>query len=209
MPLPDGLSPDLAPMVEPLACAVRTAERCVVEDGDTAIVLGGGVQGQFLTHLLSRRGCRVTLCDPHADRRERALRFGAVQALAAPRGAEAVARARSATPEGRGADLVVEAVGRPEAWESAVALARKGGHVVFHGGCAPGSTVTFPTHALHYGELQLTGSYHHTPEAVRQALTLLQEGSAPFGELLGPPIALEDVSRVLAAPGPKRPVIPE
>jgi L-iditol 2-dehydrogenase len=207
LPIPPGLAPEIAAMVEPLACAVRTAERCTVEDGDTAVILGGGVQGQFLTALLSGRGCRVHLCDPHEDRRRRALAFGAVETHDAPRNAEGVARVVKATPGGRGADLVVEAVGRPEAWEPAVALARPAGEVVFHGGCAPGSTVTLPTHPLHYGELRLQGFYHHTPDAVRRALVLLSEGAAPFADLLGDPIGLEDVARVLADSGPKRPVV--
>lgn len=208
LPIPDGLAPDLAAMVEPLACAVRTAERCTVDQGDTAVILGGGVQGQFLTALLTRRGCRVHLCDPHEERRRRALAFGAAETHEAPRDDAGVARVRRATPGGRGADLVVEAVGRPQTWEVAVALARSGGEVVFHGGCAPGSTVTLPTQPLHYGELRLQGFYHHTPDAVRRALALLSEGAAPFGDLLGPPIRLEEVARTLARSGPKRPVIP-
>lgn len=206
--LPPGLSPELAAMIEPLACAVRSAERCTVQEGDVAVVLGGGVQGQFLTTLLSRRGCRVVLCDPHDDRRRRAMAFGATETHEAPRDAAGVAAVRAATPGGRGADLVVEAVGRPEAWEVAAALARPGGEVVFHGGCAPGTTVTLPTAPLHYGELRLQGFYHHTPDAVRGALELLAEGAAPFGDLLGAAIGLEDVARTLAGPGPKHPVVP-
>jgi hypothetical protein len=85
---------------------------------------------------------------------------------------------------------VVEAVGRPETWALAAGLARPGGEVLLHGGCPPGSSVTLPTGPLHYQELTLRGSYHHTPEAVRAALALLVEGTLPFGELLGPPLAL-------------------
>jgi L-iditol 2-dehydrogenase len=208
LPIPAGLAPEIGAMIEPLACAVRTAERCTAEDGDVAVVLGGGVQGQFLTALLTGRGCRVHLCDPHDDRRRRALGFGAVATHDAPRDASGVDAVRAATPGGRGADLVVEAVGRPETWEVAVLLARPGGEVVFHGGCAPGSTVTLPTQPLHYGELRIQGFYHHTPDAVRRALDLLIEGATPLRELLGDPIGLEDVARVLVESGPKRPVLP-
>jgi len=206
--IPDGLAPEIAAMVEPLACAVRKAERCTVDEGGTAVILGGGVQGQFLTALLAGRGCRVHLCDPHEDRRRRALAFGAAETHDAPRDDAGAARVRRATPGGRGADLVVEAVGRAEVWEVAVVLARPGGEVVFHGGCAPGSTVTLPTHPLHYGELRLQGFYHHTPDAVRRALALLGDGASPFGDLLGAPIGLEEVARTLAQSGPKHPVIP-
>jgi L-iditol 2-dehydrogenase len=103
---------------------------------------------------------------------------------------------------------VVEAVGRPAAWRAALALARPGGEVLLYGGCPAGSEVTFPTHALHYAELRVMGSYHHTPEAVRAALALLTSGTVPFSELLGPPVGLGDVPAVLAAGGQKRPVVP-
>lgn len=208
LPRPPGLAPELAAMVEPLACAVRGVERSEAGAGDVAVVLGGGVQGQLLTALLARRGLRVLLCDPHEDRRERGLRFGAEAALPAPRDAAGIADVRRATPAGRGADAVLEAVGRPEAWEAAVALARPGGEVLLYGGCAPGTTVTLPTAPLHYGELRIQGSYHHTPAAVREALRLLSAGAAPFGELVGEPVGLADVPGILAGPGPKRPVVP-
>jgi hypothetical protein len=103
---------------------------------------------------------------------------------------------------------VVEAVGRPDAWEAAVAIARPGGEVLLYGGCAPGTTVTLPTFPLHYGELAIRGSYHHTPEAVREALAHLAAGDAPYDELLGDTITLDEVPGVLTAgSGLKRPVV--
>ena len=114
---------------------------------------------------------------------------------------------RAELPGERGADAVVEAVGRPETWRIAVALARPGGEVLLHGGCAAGSEVTLPTGPLHYDELTLRGSYHHTPAAVRRALAMLEAGELPVAELVGEPIGLGDVGAVLAAErGAKRPV---
>ena len=42
---------------------------------------------------------------------------------------------------GRGADVVIEAVGQPEAWELATHMVRHGGTVNFFGGCASGTRV--------------------------------------------------------------------
>ena len=70
-----------------------------------------------------------------------------------------------------------------------------------------GTTVTVPTEPLHYQELRIQGTYHHTPQAVRQALAFLVRASVPFHELVGDPIGLDDVAHVLATSGPKRPVI--
>lgn len=208
LPRPAGLDPRLAAMIEPLACAIRGVQRSQAADGDTVVIVGGGVQGQFLTACLARRGCQVIVCDPHGERRERALRFGAVRALDAPRDDAGVRRVRAETPGGRGADVVFEAVGRPETWQIAVGLARSAGEVNLYGGSPPGSTVTFPTEPLHYAEVSIQGSYHHTPQAVRDALALLVESAAPFAELVGEPVGLEEVATVLAESGAKRPVVP-
>ena len=208
LPRPSGLDPRIASMIEPLACAIRGVERSAAGDGDTVIVLGGGVQGMLITACLTQRGCRVVLCDPHADRRERALGFGASRVFDAPRDGTAARGLRAETPGARGADAVFEAVGRPAAWEMAVALARRGGEVNLYGGCAPGSMVTFPTGPLHYDELVLQGSYHHTPASVREALSLLEADAFPFHELVGETVGLVDVPTVLAESGRKRPVVP-
>ena len=90
-----------------------------------------------------------------------------------------------------------------------MSIARPGGEVLLYGGCAPGTSVTFPTFPLHYGELAIRGSYHHTPQAVREALAHLVAGDMPFGDLLGPEVTLEEVPGILrAGSGPKHPVRP-
>ncbi len=207
LPLPAGVAPERAAMVEPLACAVRGVERVTAGPGDEVVVLGGGVQGTLITALLAARGCLVTICDPHEERRARAVRFGAARVMDAPRDPDAIAAVRAAHGAGRGPDAVVEAVGRPGAWEAAVAIARPGGEVLVYGGCAPGTTVTLPTFPLHYQELTIRGSYHHTPEAVRAALGHLAAGDAPYDALIGDEVTLDEVPGILrAGSGEKRPV---
>ncbi len=208
IPRPPGLPLELAPLIEPLACAIHGVDRSAAAAGEQVVVLGGGVQGQFLTACLAARGCQVTVCDPHPERRARALRFGAVRALDAPHDDREAAVVASELAGGRGADVVFEAIGRPETWQLAVAIAGRGGEVNLYGGCRAGTTVTLPTQPIHYDELRLQGSYHHTPQTVRAALAMLVAGVAPFGELIGPPVGLAGVGAVLATSGPKRPVVP-
>lgn len=204
---PDDLPAWKAPMIEPVACAIHGVARSEAAEGDTVIVVGGGVQGQLLCARLTARGCRVIVCDPHPDRRERASAFGAVATADAPHTDEDVRRVRAMTPGGRGADVVFEAVGRTQAWEVAVGLARAGGEVNLYGGCPQGTTVALPTHPLHYAELRIQGSYHHTPATVREALADLRADAAPFDQLIGEPVGLDEVPTVLAESGPKRPVL--
>lgn len=208
--LPPGLAPELAAAAEPLACAVHTAAGCRPgAGGREVLVLGGGVQGALLAGLLSGSGDRVHLADPRPGRRARALRFGADVVHDAPRHDAGAAALAAALPGGRGADLVVEAVGRPQAWRAAVLLARPGGEVVLHGGLPAGAVADLPARPLHYGEVTVRGSYHHTPAAVAEALRLLAVGRLPVAELLRPSIGLADVQWALTASrGEKHPVRP-
>ena len=73
-------------------------------------------------------------------------------------------------------DVVIEAVGKPEVWESAVRLVRKGGTVNFFGGCPSGTTVSFDTGLIHYSNLTLLASFHHTPRTIRRALEFIEAG---------------------------------
>jgi L-iditol 2-dehydrogenase len=208
-PVPAGLAPEVAAFAEPLACALHSVRRCGPGGGREVLVLGGGVQGQLLARLLTLGGDRVHLADPHADRRARALRLGAVAAHDAPRDAEGARLLAGRLTGGRGADLVVEAVGRPATWSLAPALARPGGEVLLHGGCPPGSMVELDTGRIHYSEITLRGSFHHTPDVFREALFLLAAGEIAVGEFLHAPIGLEDVAASLAgSPGDKHPVRP-
>ncbi len=198
----------VAALVEPVACAVRAVERSVAGAGDTAIVLGAGLQGAVITALLARRGCAVVTCDPHADRRDRARAFGASVVLDAPRDVAALAAVRASTPRGRGAEIVFACAGSVSAWHAAMKVAAPGAEVNLHAGLAPGAVFHPSVADLHYREITLQASYHHSPAALREAMTLIQTDALPFAQLLGPPIGLEDVAEALARDGEKQPVVP-
>jgi L-iditol 2-dehydrogenase len=77
---------------------------------------------------------------------------------------------------GRGADVVIEAVGLPEVWQLAVQLLRRGGVVNFFGGCPSGTHLNLDTSLLHYSELTCKASFHHTPALIRKALEIVGRG---------------------------------
>ena len=118
-------------------------------------------------------GCNVIAVVKRDEQVVAAKQMGAheiIQTTKAPNIIEAV---RALTPQKRGCDVVIEAVGRPEAWEWAVEMVRKGGTVNFFGGCASGSKVQLDTNRLHYSEITLKATFHHTPETVRRAFGLI------------------------------------
>ena len=95
--------------------------------------------------------------------------------------------------EKKGLDVVVECVGLPEIWELAFSCVRKGGTVHFFGGCKSGSTVSFDTTKMHYGDIKLMSVFHHTPKYFRQALDLIASGKVEVEKLITETLPLEKV----------------
>jgi L-iditol 2-dehydrogenase len=190
-PLPAGVPLALAPLAEPLACAVHALD-VVAVDGPVAIV-GGGSLGLMLTALVASAGGEPIVLDPHPERLAAATRFGAAHTITATRGPDDVVAVRGHRPE-----LVIEAVGRPEAWELAVQMAEPGGTVNLFGGCARDSTFTVPTARVHYEQVTLLGTYHHAPRYLARALEILAANERPWAELLGRRITLEQLPAALA-----------
>jgi L-iditol 2-dehydrogenase len=194
--LPAGVPLTLAPLAEPLACAVHALDAVELAPDDSVAILGAGSLGRMLCALAASAGARPIVLDPHPERLAASERFGAAATLRAERGPADVERVRELT-EGRGADLVVEAVGRPEAWELALAMTAPGGTANLFGGCARGTTVALPTERVHYQEVRVLGTYHHAPRYLERALAVLAEGAWPWPELCGPWISLDELPDAL------------
>jgi L-iditol 2-dehydrogenase len=186
-----------AAFAEPLACAMLGVERARIEPGQTVVVFGHGPLGCLLAMVAGARKCRVIVVGKAGWRfdRVRALRLAeCVDAIATD---DVVADLRAMTG-GRGADITIDATGRPEAWEQAMAAVGRGGSVVFFGGCAPGTSVNVDTHRAHYEELTLVGAFHHTPELIRQAIEALEAGMVKPDGLVTHTLGLGDVPNALA-----------
>jgi L-iditol 2-dehydrogenase len=196
--IPDGMSAEHAALTEPLACVVRGLEESGARAGQTAIVLGAGPIGLLFVHAAAIEGLHVIAVVKRSDQVETARRFGAERVVRIADVNDPVEAALSLTPDGRGADVVFEAVATPESWEWAVKMARKGGVVNLFGGPPSGSEVSLDTNLIHYSDLTLKASFHHTPATVRWAFDLLQSGRFRASEFLTGTASLQDVPEVFA-----------
>ncbi len=180
-----------AALVEPLACVVQGAEDIQMRPGQNVLILGAGPIGLMFVALARNLGCDVTVAGRRPARLAAAQRIGASRAVDIGDGNGLVARIRETTETHF--DTVIEAVGQPVVWEAAVHLVRKGGTVNFFGGCPSGTSVTLDTTLLHYSNLTLRASFHHTPRTIRRALELIEaqvvraadfvDGECPLSQL--------------------------
>jgi L-iditol 2-dehydrogenase len=191
--IPPDVSYEEAAMVEPLACVLRGLHETGVEIGDTVVVIGAGPIGLMFVQVANAVGCKVIAVVKRDSQVNAARRMGAHEVVEIAKVKDPVEAVRLLSPEKRGGDVVVEAVGRPEAWEWAIDMVRKGGTVNFFGGCASGTKAQLDTARLHYSEITLKATFHHTPEMVRKAFALIAEkkirstdyitGEAPLSSL--------------------------
>ena len=196
--VPDAIRLEHAALTEPLACVIRGLEESRAKAGDTMIVLGAGPIGLLFIHAASLAGVHVIAVVKRTDQVQTARHFGAEQVLRIGDVDDPVAAARALTPEGRGADIVIEAVATPEAWRWATRMARKGGLVNLFGGPPAGTVVELDTNLLHYSDLTLKASFHHTPATVRAAFGLLASSRFRCADFLTGTAAIRDLPEVFA-----------
>ena len=182
LPVPPGLSPEVAALAEPLACCLHGIDVACVEHGQTVAVVGLGPIGLMLCACVADAGARPVAVGSREERRALAPSFGAVLA------------------DADGADVVIEAAGTVEAWERALSLVRPGGTVLAFGGLPRDARVAVDPYRIHYEEVRLVGAFHHTPRQFRAALAFLASGAHPFERLVTHEVGLEGVGPLFEDP---------
>lgn len=197
---------DLLPaaVAAPLGCATATAVACVVAAladsrlpvdlaapsialaGVRATVTGAGLVGLIGAALLADHGACVTVVDPHADRRARAIRFGASSAL---------------TPgePTQPADLFLELSGSPAAAGGAIDATAIGGTVVLAGTVSPGVTLSWQAQDLVRKLITVHGVHNYRPADLAMAARWSERamGRLPLDELAGPTFPLSRVQTAI------------
>lgn len=192
--LPDGLSFDKAAFCEPLANVVHGVERSNIKPGQTVGIIGIGPIGLMFARLAKLKGANVIVAGRNPLKLKMAEEFAyADEIVDLTKYPNPEKIFKEYTEEKRGLDLAVECVGLPEIWERIFSCVRPGGTVHFFGGCKSGSTVTFDTTKMHYGDIKLMSVFHHTPKYFRQALEYIASGEVEVEKLITNTLSLKDV----------------
>jgi L-iditol 2-dehydrogenase len=194
---PATLSFNEAAILEPLACVVHGLEFLRFSPDDTVVIIGAGAIG--LMHLILLRALgieRVIMCGRRSFRLKLAAELGAAIVIDGER--EDTEATLQELTHGRGADIVVECTGKPDVWQQAVTLVRRGGKVVLFGGCPSGSKVELDTSRIHYDQITLLSPFHYTRQAVRKAYEVLSEKRIEAAKLITGEYPLDKLKEVFA-----------
>ncbi|MCQ2753964.1 MAG: alcohol dehydrogenase catalytic domain-containing protein [bacterium] len=192
--LPDNLPFEKAAFCEPLANVVHGAARTEIKEGQTVGIIGIGPIGLMFARVAKLKGARVIVAGRNATKLKLAEEFAhADEVVDLKKYPNPQKIFKDFSDEGKGLDVVIECVGLPEIWELAFSCVRPGGTVHFFGGCKSGSTVSFETTKMHYGDIKIMSVFHHTPKYFREALDLISSGKIEVEKLITETLPLEKV----------------
>jgi L-iditol 2-dehydrogenase len=192
---PADLPFEEAALLEPLSCVVHAQEMARPEKNETVAIIGGGAFGLLHMLVLKAAGVReVVIVGRGAERLKWASELGADRVIDAS-SEDAVAEIARLNG-GFGPDLVIECIGQVEGWQDALARVRRGGRVVFFGGCPAGTTLSVDTRRMHYDNLTLMAPFHFRPRDVRRACELLKGRALNAGAIVNARMRLGDLAEV-------------
>ncbi|WP_373236188.1 zinc-binding alcohol dehydrogenase family protein [Cohaesibacter celericrescens] len=149
-----SLSPKMQVLVEPLSVGFHAVARGRTEASDTVVVMGCGMIGVGAIMGAAARGARVIAVDTSPEKEEIARFAGASEFLT--QSGEDLQAKISALTDDHGANVVIEAVGLPITFVTAIDIACFCGRVVYVGySKAP---VTYETKFFNLKELDIMGS---------------------------------------------------
>jgi threonine dehydrogenase-like Zn-dependent dehydrogenase len=196
--IPEGLSFEEAALGEPLSCCFNAQRACHLSPGETLLIMGAGPLG--LMHLLLGRHSgagQVIVSEVQESRARQAAALGADLVLNP--GERDLREAILEATGGRGADVVVVAVGSAELQEQAVELAARRGRVSFFAGLAGGrDRACINSNRIHYGQVTVTGTTGSNHHQYRQTMQILGSGRLSLASLVTARRPLQEIAQAFA-----------
>jgi L-iditol 2-dehydrogenase len=196
--IPEDLPYEEAALAEPLSCCLNAQQVCCLQPGETVVIMGAGPLG--LMHLLLARHSgagQVIVSEVRAGRARQAAEFGA-DLVVDPEEQDLIECVLGATG-GRGADVVIVAVGSAELQQQAVELAARRGRVNYFAGLAAGRDgPCVDSNRIHYWQVTVTGTTGSNRRQYRQAMQMLGSGRLSLRSLVTLKRPLLEIGEALA-----------
>lgn len=196
-PLPAGLDPAAAPMIQVLATCVHAQRRTPLFPDDSVVILGLGVTGLLHLQLAKVRGARRVIGTTRS-----APKLALARTLGADLTVEADGTEVDAVAEALpgGADLVIECVGTVDALARAMTMARTGGRILAYGTMTETSG-ELPFYDLYHKELSVIGARSARVEDFPVAIDAVASGRVRLDPLVSGRHPFDDVETAIREAG--------
>jgi L-iditol 2-dehydrogenase len=189
--IPDGVPFEQAAFIEPANTCYKAVRMLKLQPDETVLVIGQGPIGVLLATLAHKAGATVLTSDLYPERHAIASKFGLDHPLDA---ASDVVAATKAATHGRGADVVLLAVGGTALIQTSMDAVRPGGRVMLFAATQHGEAPFDPA-AVCMDEKTLMGSYSSSLTVNDEVAQLIFEGYANgfnLTQLISHRFSLED-----------------
>jgi threonine dehydrogenase-like Zn-dependent dehydrogenase len=187
------LTPKELCLVEPLTVGFHAVARGRVSDHDTVAIFGCGGVGLGVVAGARARGARTICVDVDDEKLELARVAGGLHTINSAK--ESLHRCIQEVTEGRGPDVVIEAIGSPETFRAAVEEVSFTGRVVYIGYAK--EPVSYETRLFVQKELDILGSRNALPADFQAVIKLLEERKFPVEQAVSLIVSLEGAADAL------------
>ena len=156
------ISNPTAVFFEPLACAIHAARQVEISLAEDVVIIGGGPMGMLNLIVAKKCGARVILNELIGQRLEKGRLLGADELVDASK-TDAVSRVMELT-NGKGADVVIAAVGLESVNEQALKMVAPYGRIVLFSSAHPAKPILIDPNDIHRREYRVFGIVSKTQE---------------------------------------------
>ena len=189
----DSLSLREMALVEPLTIGFHSVARGRVVIGDTVVVLGCGAVGLGAIAGAARCGARVIAVDIDPGKLKIAALCGAAEGINSS--TEPLASRLQEITNDYGPDVVIEAVGQPATFRTAVEVVGFAGRVVYIGYAK--APVEYDTKYFVMKELDILGSRNALPGDFADVISHLSEKRFPIDQVISTTVPLTEAGETL------------
>ncbi|WP_437921213.1 zinc-binding alcohol dehydrogenase family protein [Sphingobacterium sp. LRF_L2] len=176
----DDFSEQELALVEPMSVGFHAVDRAVVSDTDIVVVIGCGMIGVGAIVRAANRGAKVIAVDVSDAKLELAKSLGAFETVNSSR--ENLEKRILELTQEKGADVVIEAVGRKETYIASIEIASFTARVVFIGYAK--EPIPFDTQFFVKKELDIKGSRNALPKDFQAVMRYLRKKTCPIDQLI-------------------------
>ena len=187
--VPNGLSPELAALTEPLAVGVHAVEKSRIAQGDAALIIGLGPVGLACIAELKMRGIGPIIGADFSPRRRALAEHLGADIVVDPREVPGIEAWRKI--DGQKPLVIFEAVGVPGMIEQTMRMAPKDARILIVGACMQEDRI-HPMLGIGK-EISLQFVLGYSPAEFGSALNAIAEGKVDLSPLITGRVSIDDV----------------